>query len=126
MKDKFIRLFLMSSIFLAVSIPVLAHHGNAGYEQDKVTILKGTVTEFEWTNPHGQIHFDVTDENGNVVHWISECGPPLRLVDVGWTRKTLKPGDVVTFYLKVAKNGTPRAILQKLILPDGTVLENRA
>jgi hypothetical protein len=125
MKDRLVRLFLISSIFLTVSIPVLAHHGNAGYEQEKVTIMKGTVTEFEWTNPHGQIHFDAPDESGNVVHWISECGPPLRLVDVGWTRKTLKPGDVITFYLKVAKNGTPRAILQKLILPDGTTLENR-
>jgi hypothetical protein len=126
MKDKVVMLFLISSIFLTLSIPVVAHHGNAGYEQDKVTILKGTVTEFEWTNPHGQIHFDVTDDKGVVTHWISECGPPLRLVDVGWTRKTLKPGDAITFYLKVAKNGTPRAILQKLILPDGTVLENRA
>jgi hypothetical protein len=126
MKDKLVRLFLISSIFLTVTIPAVAHHGNAGYEQEKVTILKGTVTEFEWNNPHGQIHFDVTDDKGEVVHWISECGPPLRLVEVGWTRKTLKPGDVVTFYLKVAKNGTPRAILQKMILPDGTVLENRA
>jgi hypothetical protein len=126
MKDKRVRLFLVSFILLTLSIPVLAHHGSAGYEQEKVTILKGTVTEFQWTNPHGQIYFDVTDDKGAVAHWISECGPPLRLVDVGWTRKTLKPGDVVTFYLKVARNGAPRAILQKMVLADGTTLENRA
>ena len=124
------KLFIPIAIafgLLLVSAPVVAHHGSAGYEPpDKSVTLKGTVTEFKWSNPHGQIHFDVTDGNGDVVHWISECGPPLRLLDVGWTRKTLKPGDVVTFYVRVAKNGVPRAILQKLVLPDGTVLENRA
>jgi hypothetical protein len=125
MKSKLVQLLLVSSLLTGVSAPAMAHHGNAGYEQEKVTVMKGTVTEFEWTNPHGQIHFDATDDQGMVTHWISECGPPLRLVDVGWTRKILKPGDVITFYLKVAKNGTPRAILQKLTLPDGTVLENR-
>jgi hypothetical protein len=111
---------------LLISNPAVAHHGSAGYESDKITTIKGTVTQFEWTNPHGQIHFDVTDEKGNVEHWISECGPPLRLLDVGWTKSTLKPGDMVTFYLRVAKNGAARAILQKLTLADGTTLENRA
>jgi hypothetical protein len=52
--------------------------------------------------------------------------PPLRLLDVVWTKSTLKPGDVITFYLRVAKNDAPRAILQKLALADGTVLKNRA
>lgn len=129
MRNKLHKLFACSillSALLSISIPVLAHHGSAGYDGEKVVTIKGTVTQFEWTNPHGQIHFDVTDDKGTVTHWISECGPPLRLLDVGWTKSTLKPGDVVTFYLHVAKNGAPRAILQKLMLADGTVLENRA
>jgi len=125
MKGKLSGFLLVSTIFLTLSTRILAHHGSAGYDQEKVTILKGTVTDFEWSNPHGQIYFDVTDDKGAVVHWISECGPPLRLMDVGWTRRTLKPGDVVIFYLKVARNGVPRAILQKMTLADGTVLENR-
>jgi hypothetical protein len=110
---------------LTIPFPALAHHGAAGYDMDTPVIMKVTILEFEWGNPHGQIHFDVTDDKGNVVHWISECGPPVPMTEAGWTRKTLKPGDMVTLELRVAKNGSPRAILRKAILANGQELMNR-
>jgi len=105
-----------------VSIPVLAHHGAAGYDMSKAVPLKGTITLFEWTNPHSQIHFDVTDENGNVAHWVAETEPPAVMLEHGWTRKVLNPGDQVTLYCYCAKNGARTSILQKILLANGKEL----
>ena len=68
------RLFqasLLLLVLVAGSTPLLAHHGNASYENKEVTI-KGKVTQWLWTNPHSFLMVDVTDENGKVVHWICE------------------------------------------------------
>lgn len=108
---------------LLVSIPALAHHGNAGYEMSKMTVFqKATIAQVLWGNPHCQISFDVKDEKGNVQHWIVEAPPPADMTDRTWTRKSLNAGDQVTIYLHAAKNGSPVGIMQKVIFPDGKVL----
>jgi hypothetical protein len=84
--------------------------------------LKGTVTNFEWTNPHSQIHLDVTDDNGKVVRWNFEAQPPNILVHAGWTKDSLKPGDQVTIVGTCAKNGAPIGIIQKVVLANGREL----
>ncbi len=108
--------------FALIASPVLAHHGSAGYDMQKMTIRKATVTGFEWANPHSQIYLDIADEKGNVVHWTVEAPPPPMLVERGWNRKSLKPGDAVTAYFHAAKNGAPVGILQKVYFADGTGL----
>lgn len=118
--------FILAAVFLMLSSPLSAHHGTSGYDMDKDTVLKGTITQFDWTNPHGEIHFDALDANGAAQGWIVECGPPSRLVETGWTRHSLASGDHVTLYFHAAKNGSPRGILVKVVLENGTVLENRA
>ena len=50
--------------FLAVSAPMFAHHGNSAYDMSKTVPMKATVTKFEYSNPHTQIYYDVTDEKG--------------------------------------------------------------
>ena len=89
---------------LLVSIPALAHHGTNLYDMTKTTTLKGTITKFEWGNPHNQIYFDVTDDKGVVSHWNAETEPPAVMSESGWTRKALNPGDQVTVYLNAAKS----------------------
>jgi Family of unknown function (DUF6152) len=107
---------------LLVSIPALAHHGTNLYDMTKTTTLKGTITKFEWGNPHNQIYFDVTDDKGVVSHWNAETEPPAVMSESGWTRKALAPGDQVTVYLNAAKNGATVGILQKIVLADGKEL----
>ena len=107
------------------SQPVLAHHGAAGYDMEKVVTLKGTITDFEWTNPHSQIYFDVADDKGKVAHWVAETEPPAVMLERGWAKRSLKPGDQVTVYCYVAKNGATTSILQKIVLPDGKELTAR-
>jgi len=107
---------------LAVSGTVLAHHGTNLYDTTKPVVLKGTITKFEWGNPHNQIYFDVTDDKGNVVHWVTSTEPPAVMSEKGWTRKSLAPGDQVTAYVFAAKNGAPVGNLQKVVMADGKEL----
>jgi hypothetical protein len=106
----------------ACAATLFAHHGTNLYEMTKPIVVKGTITQFEWGNPHNQIFFDATDDKGNVVHWVTSTEPPAVMSEKGWTRKSLKPGDQVTAYVFAAKNGAPVGNLQKIILPDGKEL----
>lgn len=109
---------LVACLFL--SQPLLAHHGVAGYDMTKVLTLKGTVTSFEWNNPHNEIYFDVTDDSGKVSHWVAETEPPAVMLEHGWGRRSLKPGDPVTVFCWGAKNGATTSILQKIVKADGS------
>jgi hypothetical protein len=119
------RIVAITVGLLLVSIPALAHHGTNLYDMTKTTSLKGTITKFEWGNPHNQIYFDVTDDKGVVSHWNAETEPPAVMSESGWTRKALAPGDQVTVYLNAAKNGATVGILQKIVLADGKELVAR-
>jgi uncharacterized protein DUF6152 len=123
LKTKLLILVTMAIGLLPLSGPVLAHHGAANvYDMSKPVMLKGTITKFEWTNPHNQILFDVTDEKGNVAHWIAATEPPQVMLERGWTRRSLKAGDEVTVYIFAAKNGAPVGNLQRIVLANGTEL----
>jgi Family of unknown function (DUF6152) len=101
------------------SRPLLAHHGAAGYDNSKQTTVKATITDFIWANPHCEVKFDATDDKGTVQHWTIEAPPPTMLVERGWTRRSLKAGDVVTIYLNAAKNGSTSGIMRKAVLANG-------
>ena len=109
-----------------LTVPALAHHGNAAYDMDKVVPLKATITGFEFGNPHVQIFFDTKDENGKVLHWNCEGTNPAMLSRIGWTKTTLKPGDQVTLYIHPNKNPEITVgLLVKAVLADGQVLESK-
>jgi hypothetical protein len=119
-------LFLMVTfVALLVSAPLFAHHGEANYDTDKVTSVKGTVSDFQFINPHTLITVDVKNDKGEIEKWSCEARSPGMLVRVGgWDKTTLKPGDVITVFGYRAKNGSPVMRLQKLTLADGTVKDN--
>ena len=108
---------------LAPSSMLFAHHGTNLYDMTKPVVVKGTITKFEWGNPHNQIFFDATDDTGNIVHWVASTEPPAYMSEQGWTRKSLKSGDQVTAYVFAAKNGAPVGNLDKIVLADGTELK---
>ena len=110
-------------LLFAVTSPVMAHHGNAGYDMANMTAFeKATITEIEWTNPHCQIHFDVTNDKGVVAHWNVEAPPPSMLAPRDWTRRSLQAGDVVKIEFHAAKNGTPFGIIQRVTFSNGKML----
>jgi len=83
---------------LMLSAPVFAHHGNSAYDMSKTVAMKATVTRFEYSNSHTQVYYDVTDDKGNVEHWVAETTKSAMLNRVGWSKGTLKPGDQVTLF----------------------------
>lgn len=96
---------------LAVSVPLFAHHGNASYDATKSVIVKGTVTDYIWANPHVFVKVDVKDDSGNVVHWVVEAQNPVSMSQIGWSKNTFKPGDEVEIDAIPAKNGNPIGFL---------------
>ena len=117
------RAGFLATILLVMASVSMAHHGTAGYDMvNMVNFAKATITEIEWTNPHCQIRFDVTNEKGEVDHWTLEAPPPSMLAPREWTRKSLQAGDVVAIYFHGAKNGSPFGIIQKVVFPSGKVL----
>ena len=108
---------------LFVSTPILAHHGEVNYDTEKVVSIKGTVTEFQFINPHVQIFLDVKNDKGEIEKWNCEARSPIMLVRVGgWEKNTLKPGDVITASGFRGKNGSTTMRLKKIVLPDGRVM----
>lgn len=122
MKSRLLMLLALVAGSMLTSKPLSAHHGAAGYDMENLTIKKVTITDFEWTNPHCQISFDSPGNGGDVDHWVIEAPPPPILVDRGWTRKSLKPGDSVIMQFHAAKNGAKAGIMLKAIFPDGHVI----
>jgi hypothetical protein len=122
-KFAFCLTLIFSGLFL--SAPLLAHHGEVNYDTEKVVSVKGTVTEFQFINPHVQIFLDVKNDKGEIEKWSCEARSPIMLVRVGgWDKGTLKPGDVITASGYRTKNGSNMLRLQKIVLSGGRVMAN--
>jgi len=104
--------------------PLLAHHSFAMFDTTSQVTLSGTVTSFEWTNPHAYIELDVAAERGAVTHWSVELGSTSILMQGGWKFNDLKRGDKVTLVLNPLRNGDPGGLLVYVTLPDGRELGN--
>jgi len=125
MKAKLLISIAFIGAFLGIGGSAYAHHGAAAYDMTKPAVLKdAVVTKYAWINPHAIIGFDAKDDSGNVTHWTAEIGSPAAVSLVGWSRATLKPGDVVTVYVWQSKKGLPVGRLNKLITADGTVMRD--
>ena len=119
-----VALFAIFALTLLASGPAFAHHGSAAsYDLTKVLTLQGTVTEFHFTNPHAQLYWDVKDADGKIVHWAGELNAPFNLIESGWTRTIMQPGDQITIKICPSKEGTPVGLVGKIVLADGKVLQ---
>lgn len=108
---------------LLVSTSALAHHGGASlYDMKKEATLKATVTEFVWTNPHVEVGIETADSKGTTGRWLLELGSPANVVKRGWSRKALKPGDVVTITFNPGLRGAKIGRLIKVVMADGKQL----
>ena len=123
MRNKLITISVVAIGLLIVSVPMRAHHGNAAIDIDKKTTLKGTVTGWIWSNPHCLLQFDVTDENGQVVHWVVETSNPPDMTNRGWSKNSFKMGDQVTVTAQPARSGKPVGRVVQVVLPNGQTLK---
>ena len=101
----------------------MAHHSFAMFDTAKSVTITGTVSTFEWTNPHAYIEIDTAETTG-AKHWSVEMGSPSILMQSGWKFKDLKHGDKITVVLSPLKDGKPGGLLIQATLPDGRTLGN--
>ena len=125
MKGKFLMCVALGIGVSIFSLPLFAHHGAAAYDMGKSVILKGTVTQWVWANPHCILQLDVTDDHGQVVQWSAETENPSSMVHYGYTKQSLKPGDQVTVTVVPVKNGKPFGRIVEVVLPNGQKLAGR-
>jgi hypothetical protein len=114
--------FLATVFFFAGWVnlaPAFAHHGASVYDSSKLTTLKGTVTDFQFMNPHTEILFDVAASDGKIEKWTAEAPSLTTMSRGGWNKNSMKAGDKITLIGNLAKNGSHIMRIRKVIFPNG-------
>ena len=112
----------LAAAALSLAAAAHAHHSFAMFDQSKQVPLKGTVREFQWTNPHAFIHIDVPNTDGTTDLWKVELNSPNNLKRQGWKSSELKPGDKVTVVINPLRDGTKGGLFVAATLADGKVI----
>lgn len=112
-------------VTLAGAAAAHAHHSTAQYDHDKKVLVSGTVTKFNWTNPHSWVFMDVPDGKGGNDKWALEAGTIVQLLNVGWTRDKVKVGDKIKVVAVIARDGTKRGEIHSIITAKGETLKNK-
>jgi len=99
------RVAIVIALVSLISGSTPAHHGNSRYDLEKTITLSGTVTGFEWGNPHCLVHMDVKDVSGEVQHWTLELASPFTMSHAGWNRDSIMSGDMLVAETHPARNG---------------------
>jgi len=118
---KFLLVPVVTLALISGAVPLSAHHTWPVSRAQLVTV-KGTVTQFTWGNPHPMIALNVRTDDGKTEEW-SVGGPATSRMEAnGWTRTTVKPGDVITGIGYQFSDGQKTIRLEHVVLPDGKKL----
>ena len=118
------RAFCVTSLLVlqATTSVALAHHSPAMFDMQKRVELKGTVREFQWTNPHSYIQLLVKDKAGKEVEWSLEMAGPTYLYNNGWRPSTVKAGDTVVVTMAPLNSGAHGGLVIAVTTADGRKL----
>ena len=115
-----IRTALLVSCLCQIS--VAAHHSTLGFDGTHPTVISGVVDTFNWRYPHTSIVLDVSDSAGLVTRWTVESESLQLLTRLGWTKRSIKPGDRIRVTGARARDGAPSMRCRTIDLPDGASL----
>jgi hypothetical protein len=106
-------------------VSALAHHSGTMFENEKTVTVSGTVSKFEYVNPHCWLYVVVTDDKGEETLWGFEAEGPSALMRAGIKNDALQPGDLVTVTARPMRDGRPAGAWVSVTKADGTVLAQR-
>jgi hypothetical protein len=115
---------LLGLLISSAGTPALAHHSFAMFDHSRTVTVKGKVTVFQWTNPHGYLEVDSTGADGVVKHFTMELTSINMLQRAGWRSNMIKFGDEVTAVISPLLSGQPGGLLLDVTLPNGQKLES--
>ena len=125
MTYRYVTRLVAAALFLVVwGSPVAAHHSFAVYDHTQTFTVTGTVTRFQWTNPHGFLELDYRAADGSTKHFTIELTSINMLTRAGWTSRSVKPGDMITAMVAPLLSGEPGGLLMELKFTDGRKLES--
>jgi hypothetical protein len=108
----------------AISAPAFAHHSTAMFDMEHTVSLQGTVKDFQWTQPHTWIDFEVPNAAGGADTYGVEGMSPSYLGRNGWSKHTLAPGDKVTLTIHPLRDGRKGGFDASVAWPNGKVMYN--
>ena len=117
-----IRGLVAVSLIAGGASVALAHHSAAAFDSTQTKVITGTVTKFDYSNPHTWVWLNVTNDQGQVETWGVEGMSPNFLNRRGWTRTTIKPGDKLSVTIRPMKDGQKGGMWIRGQRPDGEVL----
>jgi hypothetical protein len=101
----------------AMAGPSSAHHSFAMFDMTRDVVLEGTVSRFQFTNPHVWVYLTVRDASGQTVEHAIEGGSPTNLARVGWSRTTIRTGDRATVHIHPLRSGATGGSLISITIP---------
>jgi hypothetical protein len=122
MKTKILALLALASSLLLIAAPSFAHHAWRGYDMKNLSTMTGTVTGFDFGNPHVWMNVDVKNDKGEIEKWSAGGPSPSRMANAGWTKDTLHAGDQITLVGNRISDGTYKLRLSKVVLAGGREL----
>ncbi len=131
MKRKLLVVLAAVASLVLFSSAAMAHHGVAGYDMSKTITLHGTVTKFEWSNPHVVVYVDAKNDKGEMQNWTIEFAAPIHMVRAGWNKNVMKTGDDIVIDTHPSRNGAPVGITSTItfilkVVVNGQALPGRS
>lgn len=120
MKAKYVLAFVILTL-ISARVPLSAHH-SWPVSMDRLVTVKGTVTEFVWANPHPMMTLEVQTNDGRTEKWMVGGPAIIRMTANGWTKTTVRPGDVITGIGYQFADGQKIVRLERVVLADGKEL----
>ncbi len=114
----------LAAAVVGAAAPASAHHSFAMFDNENQIKISGTISEFQWTNPHIYIALNGGRAGEEAKKWTIEGASPGILNRVGWKFNMLKPGDKVMMIVAPVRSGGPTALLKEVTLPNGKVMNN--
>lgn len=119
MKSRLFGVLVTGTFLFLLAAPAWAHHGGAAYDNNTMKTLTGTVTDFQFIQPHPLIFLDVKDASGNIEKWYVEMTAPNHLSRYGWTSHRLHVGELIKVMGHPAKNGNKVLNLRQIFDSEG-------